>query len=109
VSTEQVSQKAKEALKSVKEILERAEDSTHKAIDRAAPAVTKSLDSSMEAASKGFLKTVKTIDGATTGDQAKLFRAYKKLLVGQVDFVDARIRTLEERTQLKQQTQPSNP
>jgi hypothetical protein len=109
MSSEQVAQKARQTLESVKKMLERAEDSTHKVLVRAAPAVTKSLDASMEAASKGFLKTVKTIDGATTGDQAKLFRAYKKLLEGQVEFVDARIKTLEDRAQLKQQTRSAGP
>ena len=97
MSTEQVTQKAKQTIRSVKEMLGKAEDSTHRALDRAAPAVVKSLDASLEAASKAFAKTTKTIDGATTDEQVKLFRAYKKLLEGQVGLLDARIMALEER------------
>jgi len=96
VSSEQVSQKAKEALKSLKEVLERAEDTTHKVLEKAAPTLQRSIDSSMEAASNGFNATMKSIDGATVGDQIKLLRAYRKFLAGQADFVESRIRALEE-------------
>ena len=105
MSAEQVSQKAKQTVRSVKDLLEKAEDSAHKALDRAAPALAKSLDASLEAASNAFMKTTKTIDGATTDEQVKLFRAYKKLLEGQVGFLDTRIRALEERGQPRQPQQ----
>jgi vacuolar-type H+-ATPase subunit E/Vma4 len=92
---------AKQTLKSVKEMLEKAEATTHKALSKAAPAVQRSLDVSIEAASKGFAATMKSIDGATASDQAKLLRAYKKFLAGQVDFVESRIRDLEAKSQPK--------
>ena len=61
----------------------------------------------MEAAANAFNKTMKTIDGATTGDQAALLRAYRKLLAGQLDYVDARTKALEERqARSSQQTHP---
>jgi hypothetical protein len=97
VSSDQVSQKARETLKIVKELLEKAEESTHKALDKAAPALQKSIDASMEGAAKGFGATMKSIDGATSGDQMKLLKAYRKFLGGQVDFVDSRIKALEEK------------
>lgn len=99
MSTEQVSETAKKTLKTVRELLEKAEASTHKALEKAAPAVSKSIDSSIEAASKGFNSTMKTIDGATVGDQVKLLKAYRKFIGGQADYVDNRIRTLEDKIQ----------
>ena len=39
---------------------------------------------------------MKSIDGATVDDQTKLPRAYRKFLAGQVNFVEDRIKTLEE-------------
>lgn len=93
----EVSQKARQTLKSLREILEKAESSAHDALEKAAPVVQRSLDLSMETAMKGFIKTMKTIDGATAGDQVKLLKAYRNLLGGQIEFVDARIRSLQEK------------
>ena len=89
--------KAKQTLKTVRELLEKAEGSTHKALEKAAPTVQKSIDASLEAGAKGFNATMKAIDGATQGDQLKLLRAYKKFLGGQSDYVENRIRALEEK------------
>ena len=75
MSSEQVSQKAKETFKSLMEMLERAEDTTHKVLEKAAPTLQRSIDTSMEAAANGFNATMKSIDGATVGDQIKLLRA----------------------------------
>jgi len=68
MSTEQVAEKAKQTLKTVRELLEKAEESTHKALENASPAVQRSIDSSLEAAA-GFNATTQSIDGATLGDQ----------------------------------------
>ncbi len=99
MSTEQVSERTKRTLKTVKELLEKAEDSTHKALNKATPVVQKSVDSSLEAAAKGFSATMKSIDGATVKEQLPLLRAYKKFLAGQVEFVESRIKALEEKSQ----------
>ncbi len=102
MSSEQVTERAKQTLKTVKEFLEKAEESTHKALEKAAPAVQKSIDSSVDAAAKGFTATMQTIDGATQEDQLKLLTAYRKFLGGQADYVDNRIRALKERAPKKQ-------
>jgi len=102
MSSEQVAEKAKQTLKTLKELLEKAEESTHKALEKAAPAVQKSIDTSVEATAKGFSATMQTIDGATMEDQLKLLKAYRKFLGGQADYVDGRIRTLEEKLPKKQ-------
>lgn len=103
MSTEQVTEKAKQTLKSMMELLSKAEESTHKALEKAAPAVQKSIDASVDAAAKGFTTTMQTIDGATTEDQLKLLRAYRKLLGGQSDYVENRIRDLEGKATREQQ------
>ena len=53
MSSKQVSQKAKETLKSLMEMLEKAQDTTHKVLEKAAPALQKSIDMSMQAAASG--------------------------------------------------------
>lgn len=98
MSSDQVTQKAKETLKLVRELLEKAQESTHTALEKAAPAVQKSIDSSMEAAAKGFSSTMKSIDDMAKGDQVKLLKTYRKFLSGQADFVESRIKALEERS-----------
>lgn len=101
VSAEEVTERAKQTLKIVREMLERAKESTHKALEKATPAVQKSIDSSLEAAAKGFNGTLQTIDGATVDDQVKLLKAYRRFLGGQVEYVENRIRALEERVESK--------
>lgn len=99
VSGEQAPPRTQQALKSVKEIIEKAQDSTEKALYRAAPVVQKSLVTSVDAANKAFAKTMRTVDGATAGDQARVLRAYRKVLSGQIEFVDSRIKAIEEKGQ----------
>jgi len=96
MSSDQVAQKARQTLKGLKELLEKAEETTQKVLEKAAPALQKSIDSSMEAAASGFSASMKSIEGATAGDQVKLLNAYKKFLAGQMDFVEARIKDLEK-------------
>jgi chemotaxis regulatin CheY-phosphate phosphatase CheZ len=97
MSSGQATAKAKDTLNAVKELLEKAEESAHKAMNKAAPAVQKSLDASLEAASKGFNATMKTIGTRTEKEQLELLRAYKKFLDGQAAFVDSRITAIEQR------------
>ncbi|MDG6988402.1 MAG: hypothetical protein JRN21_03650 [Nitrososphaerota archaeon] len=97
VSEDRGSPRTKQTLKSVREIIEKAQESTERALHRAAPVVQKSLGASVDAANKAFMKSMKTIDGATAGDQARLLKAYRKVLSGQAEFVDSRIRALEEK------------
>ncbi len=87
----------KSTLQSVKELLEKAEESARTALNKATPAVQKSVVTSMDAAAKGFNATMKSIDGATSKEQLELLKAYRKVLGGQVDFVDSRIKTLESK------------
>lgn len=101
MSSEQVTTKAKETLKGVKEILEKAEAAAHKAVERTAPTVQKSLDSSLEAAGKGFRSTMKTIDTVTEKEQLELLKVYQRFLTGQADYVGAKVKTLEEKAAAK--------
>ena len=95
---------AKSTLQTVRELLEKAEETTRKAVNKATPAVQKSVVTSMDAASKGFTATMKSIDGATTRERLELLKAYRKVLGGQVDYVDSRITTLESKKPKQTQT-----
>ncbi len=102
MSSDQVSERAKQTLRVVKEMLGKAEVAAQKALDRAAPAVQKSVGASMDAAAKGFSATMQSIDGATSREQVEFLKAYRRVLQGQVEFVDARIKDLGARSQSKQ-------
>jgi vacuolar-type H+-ATPase subunit E/Vma4 len=101
LSSEDLSQKAKHTIMSVKELLEKMEESTKRALEKAAPKVQKSVDTSMDAAAKGFTGTMKAIDGATANEQLELLKVYKKFINGQGEFVDGRIKALEEKAKPK--------
>ena len=99
MSSSDVPEGGKSTLKTLRELLEKAEESARDALNRATPAVQKSVVTSMDAAAKGFNATMKSIDSATTREQLELLKAYRKVLGGQADFVDSRIRTLESKEQ----------
>ncbi|QQG48995.1 MAG: hypothetical protein HY247_01380 [archaeon] len=101
VSVDKVSRKAKETLKVLKEAVENAQETVRKEVDRAAPSLQKSMDSSLDSAAKGFSSAMKTIDTTTEREQLGLLRAYRKFLSGQSDYVDSRVRSLEERSRAK--------
>lgn len=97
MTAEQGTGAARQTLKTVREMLEKAEESAHTALKKAAPAVQKSVDASLEAASKGFTATMKSVDGGTAKEQAELLKAYRKVLAAQLDLVDSRLNTLRAR------------
>ena len=101
MGSEDLSAKAKQTLKSVKELLEKAEESTQKALEKAAPKVQKSVDDSMDSAAKGFTSTMKAIDGATAREQLGVLKAYRRFINGQGEFVDSRIKVLEDKAKSK--------
>ena len=103
MSTDEVSEKTRQALKSVRELLEKAEQTARKELTKAAPAVQKSLDASLEAAANGFNATMKTVDSRTEQEQLGLLKGYRKFLAGQIEFVDSRIRSIEGRAPSKKQ------
>jgi signal transduction protein with GAF and PtsI domain len=97
MSTEQATVKARDAWKAVRELLEKAEAAANKGLTRAAPAVQKSIDASLEAAAKGFASTMKTIDSVTEKEQLELLKVYNRFLTGQSEFVQSRIKAMEEK------------
>lgn len=101
MSSEEVAEKGKEAWKAVKNILEKAEQTVHKELQKAAPVVQRSLDSSLETASKAFSASVKTIDSRTEPEQLGLIRAYKKFLAAQLEYLDGKLKSLEDRAKAK--------
>lgn len=106
-STEQVSARAKEALKSVKELLQKVEETTTKELDRVAPSVAKSLNSSFDAAAKGFASTLKTIDSRTGKEQLELLSAYRRFLAGQLAYVDSKLDGLKQKATSKDEQTPA--
>ncbi len=82
MNSQQAATKAKDAWKSVKEMLEEAEQTVHKELQKAVPVVQKSLDGSLVATSKAFASTMNKIETKTESEQLGLLRAYKMFLSG---------------------------
>lgn len=79
-------------------MLEKAELTVHMELKKAAPSVQKSLDNSLEAVAKAFDSTIRTIDSKTETEQIGLLKAYRKFLTEQAEFVEVKLKRLEERT-----------
>ena len=97
----EVPEKTRDTLKSIMELLEKAEQTARKELTKAAPAVQKSLDASLEAAARGFNATTKNIDARTEMEQLGLLKAYGKFLAGQTGFVETKVRSLQGRAASK--------
>ena len=97
----EVPEKTRDTLKSIRELLEKAEQMARKELTKAAPAVQKSLDASLEVAARGFNATMKNIDARTEKEQLGLLEAYGKFLAGQTEFVETKLRSLQGRAASK--------
>jgi len=95
MSSDEVKAKAKETLRSVKELVKAVETSVHKELGKNAPKVVNTLDRSFERASTGLAETLRTIDKRTGREQLELLKAYKSFLQRQTDMIQARIAALE--------------
>jgi hypothetical protein len=85
----------------LKEILQKTQAEVRKQIDQATPVVQRTVGSSVEAANRGFNATMKSISSHTEKEQLELLRAYRNVLSGQSQFVDSRVKALEERARAK--------
>jgi len=102
MSTSQAAEKAKDAWESFKELLAKTDAEVRKEINQATPVVQRSVGASIETATKTFDSTMKSISKRTEKEQLELLKAYRKFLSSQSDFVDSRLKNLDERVRNKQ-------
>jgi hypothetical protein len=92
----------KDTWDTLKELREKTEARMMKEINQAVPAVQRSLGATVDAATKGFDMTMKSISSHTEKEQLELLRAYRRFLSGQLKFVDFRLKEIEKRAQVQQ-------
>ena len=97
MSAEEVKLRLKETVRSVRELIIALRKVTHDQLARTAPKVAHTLDKSFDRASKGLSDTLTLISKKTSREQLELLNAYKSLLQKQTEFVEGRIRALEEK------------
>ena len=102
MSTSQATEKAKDAWESFKELLAKTDAEVRKEINQAAPAVQRSVGASIDTAAKTFDSTMKSISKHTEREQLELLKAYGRFLSSQSDFVDSRLKALDERVRDKE-------
>jgi len=95
MSSEEVKAKAKETLRSVRELLKTVTESVDAELKKNAPRVANSLDRSFETASKSLTDTLGVIDRKTGKEQLELLKAYRSFIQKQADIVQGRISDLE--------------
>jgi hypothetical protein len=103
MSTNQATEKAKDAWESFKELLAKTDAEVRKEINQAAPVVQRSVGASIETATRTFDSTMKSISKHTEREQLELLKAYKRFLSSQSDFVDSRMKNLDEQARDKGQ------
>lgn len=102
MSSNQVVSKTKDTWETLKDLLEKTEAQVRKEISQAAPVVQRSVGGSIEAATRGFDFTMKSISNHAEQEQLELLKAYRRFLSGQLGFVDIRMKELEQRTRNQQ-------
>ncbi len=95
VSSREVGERAKETVKSVRELLRAVKNAVHDQLRRGAPTVVNALDRSFETTSKTLLETLRVIDKKTNKEQTELLRAYQSFLQKQVELIEGRLKVLE--------------
>jgi len=96
MSSEEVKAKAKETLRSVRELLKAVAESVDAELKKNAPRVANTLDRSFETASKSLTDTLRIIDRKTGKEQVELLKAYRSFIQKQVEIVQGRISDLEK-------------
>ena len=95
MSSEEVKAKAKETLRSVKELLKTVTEGVDAELKKNAPRVANTLDRSFETASKSLTDTLGVIDRKTGKEQLELLKAYKSFIQKQAEILQGRISDLE--------------
>ena len=96
MSSQELKLKLKETFKSVRELLIALRKATHEQLTRTAPRVARTLDKSFDRASRSLSDTLKLISKKTNREQLELLKAYRSFLQKQTEFVEAKIRALED-------------
>jgi GTP cyclohydrolase I len=96
MSSQEVKAKAKETLRSVRELLEAVTENVDAELKKNAPRVANTLDRSFEAASKSLTDTLRAIDRKTGTEQVELLKAYRSFIQKQAEIVQGRISDLEK-------------
>ena len=95
MSSEEVKAKAKETLRSVRELMKAVTKSVDDELKKSAPRVANTLDRSFETASKSLNDTLRIIDRKTGREQLELLKAYSSFIQKQAEIVQGRISDLE--------------
>ena len=96
MSSEEVKAKAKETLRSVRELLQAVTESVDAELKKNAPKVANTLDRSFDTASKILVDTLGVIDRKTGKEQLELLKAYRSFIQKQTEIVQGRISDLEK-------------
>jgi len=83
----------------LKNLLERTEADIRRELRGAPPVVEYYLRVPIEAATRAFDGTMKSISNSTEKEQLELLRTYRKFLSGQMLLVESRLRELDLRVQ----------
>jgi hypothetical protein len=93
---------ARDTWETLRDLQEKTEAELRKEIGKAAPGVQRFVGVSIEAGTKEFDATMKTIADHTEEEQIELLKAYRRFLSGQLRFVDFRLSELDKRTKSEQ-------
>jgi hypothetical protein len=86
----------------LKNLLERTEAEIRRELKGASPVVEYYLRAPIEAATRAFDGTMKSISNSTEREQLEILKTYHNFLAGEVHLVESRLRELDQRLQSHQ-------
>lgn len=95
MSSQEVKLRLEETIRSVRELLVALMKAAHEQLNRT-PRIAHVLDKVFDGVTKELSETLELISKRTSREQLELLEAYRSLLQKQMEFVEARIRVLEE-------------
>ena len=97
MSREEVKAKAKETVRSARELMDAVKKAINAQLSTSAPKVANALDGSFDRAARTLTDALGTIDQKTAREQVELLKAYRSFLEKQGEIVDRRMASVRRK------------
>lgn len=96
-AADKVRKSVTDSIKSAEDFVESTKKSLQRELAKTTPKIQHSLDQSVDEAGKALSNALKATDKKASHEQVELLKSYKSFLLGQVAYVDKRIKAIKEK------------
>jgi F0F1-type ATP synthase membrane subunit b/b' len=93
---ERVNKSVKDTIKSAEEFIESTKKSLQTELSKTTPKIEHALDQSLDDAGQALTNALKSVEKKTSREQLEMLNGYRAFLLGQISFVDDRIKAIKK-------------